>query len=435
MKSSQKGNRTTFSIIILGAGVSGLSYAYANVQKGTSVTILEKSDRIGGLMRTFNFNGFLFDFGPHIFRSKDEKILNFIKDLLHDNYRYISSNPAIFKYGKFFDNVIPTITYRNIENLPEQVKDKAKIELETSNKEISLNNFKDCIVSQIGETLYWEFFGEYSKKWWGIDPENLSSDISPKNLTVGKDKSYAHITTNFEKPSEEIYPIKGGIFEIVRRLKEKVEAFGGSILTNSNIKKLEYDGDEINKIIVERDKDEIEIETNGKLVVSTIPLTNLCKMLKIESDLIYRGDICIFLKLDGNKMFNYSWVYFHDHDIVFSRIHEPLYYSEYNSPKGYTSLCVEVTSFENDINWKDKYLGEKVIGQLIDLNIIKKNQEPEILAVEKYAHAYPIYTIDYKKKIEEVFSKLKLFKNLKVIGRTGSFSYLNMWECLKWAVY
>jgi len=435
MKSSQKGNRTTFSIIILGAGVSGLSYAYANVQKGTSVTILEKSDRIGGLMRTFNFNGFLFDFGPHIFRSKDEKILNFIKDLLHDNYRYISSNPAIFKYGKFFDNVIPTITYRNIENLPEQVKDKAKIELETSNKEISLNNFKDCIVSQIGETLYWEFFGEYSKKWWGIDPENLSSDISPKNLTVGKDKSYAHITTNFEKPSEEIYPIKGGIFEIVRRLKEKVEAFGGSILTNSNIKKLEYDGDEINKIIVERDKDEIEIETNGKLVVSTIPLTNLCKMLKIESDLIYRGDICIFLKLDGNKMFNYSWVYFHDHDIVFSRIHEPLYYSEYNSPKGYTSLCVEVTSFENDINWKDKYLGEKVIEQLIDLGIVKKCQEPEILAVEKYAYAYPTYTIDYKKKLEEVFNKLKLFKNLKVIGRTGSFSYLNMWECLKWATY
>ena len=421
--------------IILGAGLTGLSYAYGALRKGKSLVTIIEREKVGGLMRSFDFNGFLFDFGPHIFRSVDKNTIRFVKELLRGNYRNISSNPSIFKYGKFFDNVIPTITYRNIENLPEQVKDKAKIELETSNKKISLNNFKDCIVSQIGETLYWEFFGEYSKKWWGIDPENLSSDIAPKNLTVGKDKSYAHITTNFEKPSEEIYPIKGGIFEIVRRLKEKVEALGGSILTNSNIKKLEYDGDEITKIIVERDKDEIEIETNGKLVVSTIPLTNLCKMLKIESDLLYRGDICIFLKLDGNKMFNYSWVYFHDHDIVFSRIHEPLYYSEYNSPKGYTSLCVEVTSFENDINWKDKYLGEKVIGQLIDLNIIKKNQEPEILAVEKYAHAYPIYTIDYKKKIEEVFSKLKLFKNLKVIGRTGSFSYLNMWECLKWAVY
>jgi protoporphyrinogen oxidase len=178
-----------------------------------------------------------------------------------------------------------------------------------------------------------------------------------------------------------------------------------------------------------------EVETRGKSVVSTIPLTNLCKMLKIENDLLYRGDICIFLKLKGDRMFNYSWVYFHDHDIVFSRVHEPLYYSEYNSPKRYTSLCVEVTSFEGDSNWKDKYLGERAIEQLIDLGIVKKSQEPEILAMEKYAYAYPIYTIDYKKKLERVFSKLKLFKNLKVIGRTGSFSYLNMWECLRWAVY
>jgi UDP-galactopyranose mutase len=55
-------------------------------------------------------------------------------------------------------------------------------ELQNSNKKLSMNNFKECIISQIGETLYWEFFGEYSKKWWGIEPEKLSSDIAPKTL-------------------------------------------------------------------------------------------------------------------------------------------------------------------------------------------------------------------------------------------------------------
>jgi protoporphyrinogen oxidase len=427
------------SIIILGAGLTGLSHAYGALKKGRClVIIIERESKVGGLMRSFDFNGFLFDFGPHIFRSTDKDIMKFVKELLHGNCHNISSNPSIFKYGKFFDNVIPVITYRNIINLPKKIKEKARNELkelENSRIGFSSNNFKDCIVSQIGETLYWEFFGEYSEKWWGINPESLSSDIAPKNLTVGKEKSYAHITTNFKKPSEEIYPINGGIFEIVRRLKERVRTLGGSILTNSNVKKLEYDGDEITKIIIERDEDEIEIEANGKLVVSTIPLTKLCEMLKIEQDLLYRGDICIFLKLKGNKMFDYSWIYFHDSDIVFSRIYEPLYYSEYNSPKGYTSLCVEVTSFEGDSNWKDKYLGEKVVEQLIDLNIVRKNQEPEILAVKKYAYAYPVYTVDYKKKLERIFSKLNSFKNLKVIGRTGSFSYLNMGECLRWAVY
>jgi len=426
------------SIIILGGGLAGLSYAYGQMRKvNSSVTIIgKKNDTVGGLMRTFNISDFLFDFGPHIFRSKDKRILNFVKDLLHNDYLRVSSNPAIFKYGKFFDNVIPAITYRNIESLPSKVKEKIERELKDSNnRRLCLTNFEECIHSQVGETLYLEIFGEYTQKFWGVDPKNLSSDLAPKNLTISEEKSYAHITTDFEKPSEEIYPTTGGIFKIVKELEDKIHAAGGTILTSSNVKKLEADGNEIAKIIIEKDEDEIEISTGRKLVVSTIPLTLLCRMLGIETSLSYRGDICIFLKLKGNKMLSFSWVYFHDSDIVFCRIHEPIYYSIYNAPKDYTSLCVEVTCFENDINWKDKYLGERAVEQLIDLGIIKKSQEPEILAVEKYAYAYPIYTVDYKQKLEEVFNKLKLFKNLEIIGRTGSFSYLNMWECLKWAVY
>jgi protoporphyrinogen oxidase len=426
-----------FSTIILGGGLSGLSYAYGQMRKvNGSVAIIEENVMIGGLMRTFNLCGFLFDFGPHIFRSKDERILNFVKDLLHNDYLRVSSNPAIFKYGKFFDNVIPSITYRNIENLPGKVKERIERELrDSNNRKLCLTNFEECICSQVGETLYLEFFGEYTRKFWGIDPKNLSSDLAPKNLTISTEKSYAHITTDFERPSEEIYPTIGGIFKIVKGLEGKIRVAGGTISTSSKVKKLEADGDEIARVIIERDENEIEISTNRKLVVSAIPLTLLCKMLRIEASLSYRGDICIFLKLKGSRMLDFSWVYFHDPDIVFCRIHEPIYYSVYNVPKDYTSLCVEVTSFENDANWKDKYLGDRVVEQLIDLGIVKKSQEPEILAVEKYAYAYPIYTVDYKQKLGEVFNKLKLFKNLKTIGRTGSFSYLNMWECLKWAVY
>jgi len=198
---------------------------------------------------------------------------------------------------------------------------------------------------------------------------------------------------------------------------------------------LEYDEDEITKIIVENNDGEFEIITKGKMVTSTIFLTSLCKMLNIEYNLLNRGDICVFLKLKGNKMFNFSWIYFHDSDIIFSRVHEPLYYSEYNAPKGFTSLCVEIPSFENDNYWQDKYLGDKVIEQLLDLRIIKPNQEPEILDVVKYPYAYPVYTIDYKENLAKVFHKLKDFKNLKVIGRSGSFSYLNMWEIVRYAIY
>jgi len=93
-------------------------------------------------------------------------------------------------------------------------------------RELNLNNFKECVVSQIGETLYWEFFAEYSRKWWGIDPENLSSYIAPKNLKIGEEKSYVHIGTNFERPIEEIYPIRGEMFETVKKLESEIVQLG-----------------------------------------------------------------------------------------------------------------------------------------------------------------------------------------------------------------
>jgi protoporphyrinogen oxidase len=424
------------TIIIMGGGLTGLSYAYNVVRNGDSAIIIERDILLGGLLKTFNFNGFLFDIGPKIFRSKDEKVLNFVKELLNNNYHSVSSNPSIFKYGKFFDNVIPIVTFRNIECLPSKLKENVKKELrDLKNRNLNFNNFEECIRSQIGETLYWEFFGEYTQKFWGIEPRNLSADLAPKKLRIGGEKLYAHITTGFEKPSEEIYPTNGGIHKIIEGLADKVSSAGAEFLTGANVKGLEVDGNEISKVVIEKGVNEIEIATTGKLVVSTIPLTVLCKMLGIKASLGYRALLCIFIKLRSNRLLNYSWVYFPEHYIVFVRIHEPAYYSIYNVPKGYSSLCIEVTCFENDANWQDKYIGEKAVEQLMDVGIIRKSQEPEVVGIEKFPYAYPIYTIDYKQKLEEVFSKLILFKNLKVIGRTGSFRYLNMWECLKWAVY
>lgn len=64
-------------LVILGAGISGLSLAWFLKQRFENqikLTLLEKNDRVGGLIRTLEKEGFLFELGPHSCRSKGNAI-------------------------------------------------------------------------------------------------------------------------------------------------------------------------------------------------------------------------------------------------------------------------------------------------------------------------------------------------------------------------
>ena len=52
------------SVAVIGGGISGLTAAYQLHQQGTPFVLLEKSDRLGGLIFTEQINGFTIDAGP-----------------------------------------------------------------------------------------------------------------------------------------------------------------------------------------------------------------------------------------------------------------------------------------------------------------------------------------------------------------------------------
>src|SRR5271167_3156111 len=55
------------SAVVIGGGISGLACAYRLRQLGVDATLLEASDRLGGLVGTVERNGFLFESGPQSF--------------------------------------------------------------------------------------------------------------------------------------------------------------------------------------------------------------------------------------------------------------------------------------------------------------------------------------------------------------------------------
>lgn len=105
-------------IVILGAGISGLALAWALQRRYGSeiaLTLVEASPRVGGWIRTFDQEGFLFDIGPRACRPDGaEATLNLIEELGLQS-SLIHASPAAkqrYLYTKGKLEPLPTSLFR-----------------------------------------------------------------------------------------------------------------------------------------------------------------------------------------------------------------------------------------------------------------------------------------------------------------------------------
>src|SRR4051812_8893843 len=68
-------------VIVVGAGISGLTCAYYLKRAGKQVTGLEQSGEAGGKILTERIEGYLLEFGPNTFRIENEQTLVLLRAL------------------------------------------------------------------------------------------------------------------------------------------------------------------------------------------------------------------------------------------------------------------------------------------------------------------------------------------------------------------
>jgi len=77
--------------IVIGGGISGLACAYRLRQAGIPVLLLEQAERVGGVIASFEQDGFLFELGPQSFLGT-ERLLELIGSL-QLNSELLRANP------------------------------------------------------------------------------------------------------------------------------------------------------------------------------------------------------------------------------------------------------------------------------------------------------------------------------------------------------
>ncbi len=79
-------------VVVVGAGISGLTVAYRLLKQGQAVTVFEAADRPGGAIWTTNDGGWLLDHGPNSLLVNRQGVLNLFEELgLADSM--IEANP------------------------------------------------------------------------------------------------------------------------------------------------------------------------------------------------------------------------------------------------------------------------------------------------------------------------------------------------------
>lgn len=73
--------RNKSSVGILGAGISGLSTAYALDKQGFQVSVYEKNDSVGGVIQSRQADGWLTELGPNTLMVRTQPVWDLLKDL------------------------------------------------------------------------------------------------------------------------------------------------------------------------------------------------------------------------------------------------------------------------------------------------------------------------------------------------------------------
>ena len=408
--------------IIVGAGLAGLSCA--SVLK--DCLVLEKESVIGGLSRTLEFRDFRFDLGGHRFFTQDRYVDKFVRDLFRDELIEVNRKSRIYRNGKFIEYPLQVSVIFQLN--PFGVATALFTYLYRKIKPLKELSFKERATNCFGDHLYKTFFKDYTEKVWGINCSTISPelvDIRLQNISLMRVIKHAFSKdTSIKSFSDEFIYCRKGIGRIADILSGDLD-----IRLNKAVTGLVYSNSSIKEVIV-NNSEHLPCDN----LVSTMPLSRLMEFFDSPKpvkeairNLKYRDIICVLLVLKKRSYTDDHWIYIHG-SMVGGRLHEPKNWSPYMSPEEKTGICIEIFCNKNDTMWnrEDAEIAHQVIKGMPFIDKF----EIEDHFVVRVEYAYPIYDVNYKKNLSTVKDFLYPYKNLFLLGRTGSFKYINMDGCL-----
>ena len=408
-----------YNIVILGAGISGISTAYHLKEEGINSVIFEKNSSWGGMLDNFEIDGFRFDRFVHLSFAVDEHV----KEIFSKSTDFYTHVPDPFNYYKGYWVKHPA--QNNLYPLPEKEKTAILEDFKKrENKDISeINNYEEWLRVQFGDYFAENFPMTYTRKYWTVDAKKLETKWVGKRIYLPSVKEIEEGCKTSETPvtyyaKEMRYPKTGGYKSFLTSMVEGIDIRQNKEVIKINLGK--------HKIYFSDGT-----QCKYKKLVSSLPLPEICKIIEdipekvvsASKELLCTSGYLVSLGFNKPDIPKNLWFYIYDEDILSARVYSPSLKSPENAPEGCSSIQAEIYfSNEKKFNLSEDEILDNMVKKLIEMKVFK--EEDLILKDirrEEYANVVFKHNIYENRKIVLDFLKEA---NIKPIGRFGEWKYL-----------
>ena len=411
-------------VTILGSGMAGYGAANLLKKEGVDAIIYDKNAHYGGHTASYQFKeGYVFDEGPHVSFTKNQKVQDFLANSINQEYEVINTVVNNYWKGIWIKHPVQC----NLYDLPKElIVDCIKDFVHAMHNEYGeINNYADWLIASFGKTIAENFPMEYGLRYHTTTADNMSTDWLGPRLYRPKleEVIYGAIsptTPDVHYISHFRYPTYKGFVNYLNPLPDLAEMQLNHkvVAIDPKAKTVTFEGGK-----------EISYEN----LVSSIPLPDLLPMIAgapkevIEASQLLACTQCVVVSV-GIKRDDVSpahWSYVYDRDISFTRLSFPHNLSPKTVPEGHSSIQAEVYFSEKykPMEMAPNDYIEPVIKDLIKVGLLREDDIIDFKHAMFIPYANVIFDLDRKENLKLVHDYLDDV-GIHYAGRYGDWGYM-----------
>lgn len=416
-------------IVILGAGLTGISTAYHLEQKGFHDYILfEKESELGGLCRSVSQDGFTFDYTGHLLHIGDAYFRSLIERVVGmDHFNVVNRRSYIYS-----QNTYTRYPYQiNLYGLPTETIISCIQEFIDRPSIKHPKTFKEWVLTHFGAGLGNHFFFPYQAKIFAHDLEKITASWTQRFVppTSLEQMLRGSLSDTFDPSigynAQFFYPKQGGIISWVTKIAQQLKQ---PVHTNFCVTEINL-------------KEKYVTFSNGHresytTLVSTLPLDIMLSLIKepahstlkrAQNKLLCNQVINFNLGIAHKNISDKHWIYFPESEYPFYRIGFPHNFSSLTTPEHCSSLYGEIAHINQSETWKKNALNQSIrtVKKLLHIN----DTDIATQAIIHIPHAYVIYDQWRDRNIGKILARLQS-NAIHSIGRYGAWKYASMQESI-----